>query len=116
MAELPTGTVTFLFTDVEGSTLLWESAPEAMQIAQALHDRLLRDAIGANDGVVIAEMGDGMAAAFPSARGAVRAALDTQLELGSGSWPPETGVLKVRMGLHTEEAELRDGRVSRTRP
>ena len=65
MAELPSGTVTFLFTDVEGSTLLWETSPEAMQIAQALHDRLLRDAIRSNDGVVIAEMGDGMAAAFP---------------------------------------------------
>ena len=110
MAELPSGTVTFLFTDVEGSTLLWETSPEAMQIAQALHDRLLRDAIHSNDGVVIAEMGDGMAAAFPSARGAVRAALDMQLALVSGSWPLETGALKVRMGLHTEEAELRDGR------
>ena len=108
-AELPSGTVTFLFTDIEGSTRLWENEPSAMARSLALHDEALRAAFERNGGVVFSTMGDGMAVAFSSVVGAARAALDAQQDLLAAAWPPETGVLKVRMGLHTDSAELRDG-------
>ena len=69
MTELPSGTVTFLFTDLEGSTRLWEEHPEAMPAALVRHDEIVRSAIEAHDGVVLSEMGDGMAAVFASAGG-----------------------------------------------
>ena len=80
--ELPTGTVTFLFTDIEGSTRLWEESPEAMRVALARHDAILEEAISAHGGVVFSRMGDGMAAAFTTARDAVGAALEAQQGLG----------------------------------
>ena len=106
MVELPTGTVTFLFTDLEGSTRLWEEHPEAMRAALARHDEILRGAIEQHGGVVFSEMGDGMAAAFASAGDALAAVLDAQLGLGSFEWG-ETGPLRARMGLHTGEGDLR---------
>lgn len=108
MAGLPTGTVTFLFTDVEGSTTLWERHPETMKAALARHDALLRNAIAANSGAVVKTTGDGFHAAFATADAAVRAAVDAQLDLARGPWA-ETGPLRVRMGLHTGSAEMRDG-------
>ncbi len=108
-AELPTGTVTFLFTDIEGSTRLWENEPDAMARSLALHNETLYAAFEHNGGVVFSTMGDGMAVAFPSAVGATRAVLEAQRALMVAAWPPETGVLKVRMGLHTDSAVLRDG-------
>src|SRR5215471_16991512 len=99
MARLP-GTVTFLFTDVEGSTRLWQEDEAAMRAALAHHDEILRSAIGGHGGVVFSTMGDGMAAAFANASDAVRAALDAQETLAA--------VLPVRMAVHTGEAELRD--------
>src|SRR5262245_30276826 len=81
MVELPTGTVTFLFTDIEGSTRLWEEHPDAMPAALVRHDEILRTAIDCHGGVVVSEMGDGMAAAFESAAGAVSAALAGQVAL-----------------------------------
>ena len=76
MTELPTGTVTFLFTDLEGSTRLWEEHPDAMQGALARHDEILRDAIAAHDGHIVKTTGDGVHAAFANAdeRGARRGA------------------------------------------
>jgi Adenylate and Guanylate cyclase catalytic domain len=106
--ELPTGTVTFLFTDLEGSTHLWEEHPVAMHAALARHDEILRDAIAAHDGHVVKQRGDGFHAAFASASGALLAARDAQLALGYESWG-ETGALRVRMGVHTCQAEVRDG-------
>src|SRR5262245_55070470 len=107
MRELPTGTVTFLFTDLEGSTRLWEEQhPDAMSAALDRHDEILRAAIEAHDGVVVSEMGDGMAAAFPSAPGAVHACLDAQLALAAESWPQPV-VLRARMGLHAGDGQLR---------
>ncbi len=106
MAELPTGTVTFLFTDIEGSTRLWEDHQDAMKDALARHDTILRGSVEANDGVVFSTMGDGVAAVFGSAPGAVRAVLDAQQRLGAESWG-DTGPLRVRMGLHTDEGRLR---------
>lgn len=107
MPPLPTGTVTFLFTDLEGSTRLWEAYPDAMAGAVADHDALLRDAIAASDGVLFSEMGDGVAAAFPSAADAIAAALEAQLRLASTEWP-DVGRLRARMGLHAGEGRVRD--------
>jgi predicted ATPase/class 3 adenylate cyclase len=106
MAELPSGTVTFLFTDLEGSTRLWEELPEAMSEALARHDEILRNAVDAHDGVVLSRMGDGIAAVFVSAPNAVAAAVGVQRRLGTEPWG-ETGPLRARMGLHTDEGRLR---------
>src|SRR5947207_3998731 len=108
MAELPTGTVTFLFTDLEGSTRLWEEHPDAMQGALARHDEILRDAIAANDGHIVKSTGDGVHAVFVEAIAAVCAARDAELALIAEPWG-DTGPLRVRMGLHTGPAELRAG-------
>jgi predicted ATPase/class 3 adenylate cyclase len=107
--ELPDGTVTFAFTDIEGSTRLWETEPAAMARSLVLHNQTFHAAFGHHGGVVFSTMGDGMAVAFSSAAAAVRAALEAQRALMAAPWPTETGVLKVRMGLHTDEAVLSDG-------
>ena len=103
-AELPDGTVTFAFTDIEGSTRLWETEPAAMARSLVLHNQTFHAAFGHHGGVVFSTMGDGMAVAFSSAVAATRAALEAQRALMAAPWPAETGVLKVRMGLHTDEA------------
>jgi predicted ATPase/class 3 adenylate cyclase len=108
VVELPSGTVTFLFTDLEGSTRLWEEHPDAMQGALERHDELLRDAVVTHDGVVVKGTGDGFHAAFATAHDAVDAAVDAQRGLTNETWG-DTGVLRVRMGIHTGEAQHRDG-------
>ncbi len=108
MAELPSGTVTFLFTDLEGSTRLWEDHPDAMQPALARHDAIVSDAIAAHDGHVVKATGDGFHAAFRTAQDALGAALDAQQALANEAWQ-ETGPLLVRMGVHTGETQERDG-------
>jgi predicted ATPase/class 3 adenylate cyclase len=105
---LPSGAVTFLFTDIEGSTRLWDERPEAMRVALARHDELLQRAIAEHGGYVFSTAGDGMAAAFQRSSDAVAAAVDAQLALGCEAWP-DGAALRVRMGLHTGEAEERDG-------
>src|SRR5262249_34963707 len=105
---LPIGTVTFLFTDLEGSTRLWEDHPDAMHDALARHDAILRDAVIAHHGDIVKTTGDGVHAVFTSARDGLDAAVDAQLALGRMDWG-EIGELRVRMGLLTGEAELRDG-------
>src|SRR6516164_6769913 len=94
------GIVTFLFTDIEGSTRLWQQDEEAMRPALSRHDEVLRQVIAEHDGVVFSSMGDGLAAAFPSASGAVRAALAAQGSLDAEVWPTATP-LRVRVGVHT---------------
>ena len=91
--------MTFLFTDIEGSTRRWETDAEAMQAALAAHDEVLRKAIETHGGFLFKHTGDGVCAAFSSPKAAVDAAVDAQRELE----------LPVRMGLATGEAELRDG-------
>ena len=108
MAALPSGTVTFLFTDIQGSTRLWERHPETMSLALRRHDTLVRDAIEACGGYVFKTVGDAFCAAFPSAAEAVAAAGAAQLSLVGEPWPDDA-VLRVRMGLHTGECEERDG-------
>jgi predicted ATPase/class 3 adenylate cyclase len=98
-AAAPSGVVTFLFTDVEGSTRRWEANAQAMRAALVVHDKVLRTAIEAYDGFLFSHTGDGFVAAFASPMSAVNAAIDAQRELG----------LPVRMGLATGEAERRDG-------
>jgi predicted ATPase/class 3 adenylate cyclase len=109
-AGLPAGTVTFLLTDIEGSTRLWEAVPEAMEEALERHNRLLAEVIGAHGGVVVTSRGEGdsVFAVFPSAVSAVEAAGVCQLALAAHPWP-EGAVLRVRMGLHTGEAHVREG-------
>jgi class 3 adenylate cyclase len=104
----PSGTVTFLFTDIEGSTHLWEAAPDAMRAALAWHDSILRDAIEADGGYVFATGGDGFAAAFARAGDALAAAEKARMALASEEWP-EGAPIRVRMALHTGEAAERDG-------
>jgi class 3 adenylate cyclase len=108
MTGRPSGTVTFLFTDIEGSTRLWQTHPEAMSEALERHDVVLRAAIAAADGYVFSTAGDAFAAAFDRAGAAVEAAIEAQRMLQSEQWP--VGVsLKARMGIHTGEAVERDG-------
>ncbi|MFN0089493.1 MAG: adenylate/guanylate cyclase domain-containing protein [Acidimicrobiales bacterium] len=108
MAARPTGTVTFLFTDIEQSTRLWEASPGEMERALGSHDQILRSSVHEAGGVVFATGGDGFAAAFNRAEHAVAAAVRAQRRLANEPWP--TGAaLRVRMGLHTGEAHERDG-------
>jgi predicted ATPase/class 3 adenylate cyclase len=100
--------VTFLFSDVEGSTRLWEAHGEAMRSALAVHDQIVREALESAGGLVFATGGDSFAAAFWRAGGAVAAALAAQRRLADQDWPGEVR-LRVRMGLHTGEADERDG-------
>jgi predicted ATPase/class 3 adenylate cyclase len=104
----PTGTVTFLFTDIEGSTTLWEQDSCAMQVALARHDDLLRSAIESNGGHVFKTVGDAFCCAFPTAPDALKAGLEAQRRLLSSEWE-ESGPLLVRMALHTGAAQERDG-------
>ncbi len=108
MNERPRGTVTFLFTDIEGSTRLWERHPTAMRSALAHHDALLREIVERHGGVVFKTVGDAVQAAFDTAPPAVAAALDAQRELGAEDWG-EIGALKVRAALHTGAADQHDG-------
>ena len=105
--DLPTGTVTFLLTDVESSTPRWDAEPEVMAAAMEQHDRLLCEAITKHGGVRPREQGEGdsIVGAFTRASDAVRAALDAQRALTEANWPTESP-LAVRMGIHTGEARL----------
>ena len=106
MVAPPTGTVTFLFTDIEGSTGLWEHYPAAMQAALARHDDILRNAIEGR-GYVFKTVGDAFCAAFPTASDALEAALEAQRGLHREEWG-QTGPLRVRMALHTGAAQETD--------
>ena len=108
MAELPTGTVTFLFTDVEGSTRLWEDDREGMRLGLARHDEILRATIESHGGYVFTTAGDSFAVAFGGASDGARAALEAQLALGAERWGTAEP-LRVRMAVHSGTAELRDG-------
>ena len=108
MTLLPTGTVTFLFTDVEGSTKLWERDPRAMSQALSRHDELLRNAVEAYGGFAFKTVGDAFYVAFSNAPQAVEAALDAQKSLLSEEWE-KACPLRVRIALNTGTAEERGG-------
>jgi predicted ATPase/class 3 adenylate cyclase len=105
---VPSGTVTFLFTDIQGSTRLWESYPQAMKTALARHDEVMGYHIRSHGGYVFKTVGDAFCAAFSSAVSALKAAAAIQLALRQESWPEGIEIL-VRMGMHSGQAELRDG-------
>src|SRR5215467_4451101 len=107
MHEAPTGTVTFLFTDIEGSTTRWEHHPEAMRTALARHDALLRQVITAHGGFIFKMVGDAVYAAFAVAADGVAAAVTAQQAVTAEQWG-EVGPLRVRMALHTGAAQSRD--------
>jgi class 3 adenylate cyclase len=108
--ELPTGTLTFLVTDMEGSSGPWETQPQAMRAAMDRHDMLLTAAFELYEGVVVRPRGEGdsLFAVFVRASDAVAAALAGQRALAADEWG-ELGPLRVCMALHTGEADLRDG-------
>jgi predicted ATPase/class 3 adenylate cyclase len=105
---MPTGTITFLFTDIEGSTRLWEEQTAPMKGDLARHDEILRRCIEGNGGNVFKTIGDAFCGAFSTAFDGLRAALDAQLALLAEKWKVLDGI-RVRMALHTGTAEERDG-------
>ncbi|MCB9177032.1 MAG: SUMF1/EgtB/PvdO family nonheme iron enzyme [Caldilineae bacterium] len=112
MTQLPTGTVTFLFTDIEGSTQRWDEHPDAMRAALERHDALMRQAVEASAGQVFKTVGDAFCAAFATAGAGLAAAIEAQRAIAAEVWsrfgegfPP----ILVRMGLHTGEATERGG-------
>jgi class 3 adenylate cyclase len=107
MPDMPTGTVTFLFTDIEGSTTLWEHHPDTMPTALARHDALLRSVITTHGGHVFKTVGDGVYAVFVDPADAVSAALAAQRALAAEEWG-EVAPLRVRMALHTGVAQYCD--------
>ncbi|MEZ5270267.1 MAG: winged helix-turn-helix domain-containing protein [Microthrixaceae bacterium] len=108
VTDSPTGTVTFLFSDIERSSAMWEQHPEQMALAIPRHDELLRSAIEIHRGTVFATGGDGVAAAFGRAADAVGAAEQIRRTLDAERWPTPVSI-RVRLGLHTGEALERNG-------
>jgi predicted ATPase/class 3 adenylate cyclase len=108
--SLPRGTVTFVFTDVEGSTRLYEQRPDAMREAMARHDAVVEQSVGANAGRLVRPRGEGDSrfAVFPRATDAAAAARDIQLALAAETWPTPLPI-RARIALHTGEADLREG-------
>jgi len=108
----PTGTVTFLFTDIEGSTQRWDEFPDAMRTALERHDSLMREAVADQGGYIFKTVGDAFCAAFATAGAGVAAAIEAQRVFASEDWSVfgnGFAPLLVRMGLHTGEATERDG-------
>ncbi|MGP6158942.1 MAG: adenylate/guanylate cyclase domain-containing protein, partial [Vulcanimicrobiaceae bacterium] len=105
---LPSGTVTFLFTDIEGSTRRWEAFPDAMRLALRRHDALLRAALERHEGYVFKTIGDAFCAAFQETEAALRGALAAQRALAREDWEA-VGGLRVRMALHAGTVDERDG-------
>src|SRR5215207_9939319 len=108
MPELPSGTVAFLFTDIEGSTKRWEADQRATFEAVQRHFTLVEEAISTHDGVLFKKIGDAVQAAFPTVPKAISAAIQAQIALRREDWG-ELGVLSVRMAIHAGEATPRDG-------
>src|SRR5262245_37075125 len=107
MSDLPTGTVTFVFTDIEGSTRLWEHEPQATRAALVRHDALVREAFHRHAEYIFMTAGDAFCAAFQAASDALAAACDAQLLLAKEPWA-EAARIKVRMALHTGLVDCRD--------
>lgn len=108
MTPIPSGTVTFLFTDVEGSTRRWEEHQAAMKDAMARHDVIVRTSIESEDGAVFTTVGDEFCSAFSSPNRALAAALHIQMVLNAEEWG-DVAPFRVRMALHTGNADERDG-------
>lgn len=107
MSELPAGTVTFLFSDIEGSTRLLQRLGDRWAEVIAAHNRIMREAFAATGGGEVDRQGDAFFAVFPRARHAIAAAASAQRQLAANEWP-EAVELRVRMGLHTGEPGVSD--------
>ena len=107
MSSAPTGTVTFLFSDIEGSTRLASEHPENWEVLRSRHHKILREAIESNNGYVFQVVGDAFCAAFPTAGDALCSAIRCQRDLNQEDWGKTP--LKVRMGIHTGKAEIQEG-------
>jgi predicted ATPase/class 3 adenylate cyclase len=105
--QLPSGTVTFLFTDIEGSTRLWELSESSMRAALIRHDAILNEVISRFNGAVFKTVGDAFCAAFSTAPEALFAAVEVQLAFAKESWPADAPI-RVRMALHTGVADMRN--------
>ena len=103
---LPSGTVTFLFTDIEGSTKLAREHREVWEASRARHHRILREAIEANQGYVFQVIGDAFCAGFHTAEDALRAAVKSQIDVHAETWGDTP--IEVRMGIHTGRAEIQE--------
>ncbi len=108
LRDLPVGTVTFLFTDIEGSTPLWDKNPRAMRKSLARHNVILEEGIEGQGGLAFKVIGDAFQSAFIAPEQAIKAAIAVQLALAVEDWG-ESGEIKVRMGIHMGKAEVRDG-------
>ncbi|MGI9576624.1 MAG: adenylate/guanylate cyclase domain-containing protein, partial [Microthrixaceae bacterium] len=97
---VPSGVVTFLFTDVVGSSSRWDSAAPEMGAAIRRHDELIGAAVSENSGHLVKSMGDGMMAAFADPADAVSGALAAQSAIATEEWPAELEGIRVRMGVH----------------
>ena len=106
---LPTGTVTFLFTDIEGSTKLWERVGDVFRAALSTHHALMRHEFRRSGGHEVKEAGDSFLVVFASVGDALACALACQRALEKQAWPEEIGSLRVRMALHTGDVELANG-------
>ncbi|HVA27920.1 MAG TPA: adenylate/guanylate cyclase domain-containing protein [Candidatus Baltobacteraceae bacterium] len=106
-SKVPTGTVTFLFSDIEGSTQRWDANRQAMQAAVRRHDALMRSAIETNGGYIFKTIGDAFCAAFRSSEEALAATVEAQRRISTEDWN-EVGGLRVRMAIHTGIADERD--------
>jgi class 3 adenylate cyclase len=107
MAKAPTGTVTFLLSDIADSTGLWDASPTHMAEAMLVHDRILREVLDRHDGLFIKHTGDGVCAAFSRVTAAAHTALDCRHSLEGQTWPARAP-LRVRIVLHTGECFERD--------
>jgi predicted ATPase/class 3 adenylate cyclase/Tfp pilus assembly protein PilF len=108
MPEQPSGTITFLFSDIEGSTRLWERNPEAMRAALLRYEAIVRQAIERNGGYVYEAAGDAIHAVFETAPPAAVAAIEVQRDLYAEEWPAQIVVLLARVALHSGEVEGRE--------
>ena len=105
--QIPTGTVTLMFTDIEGSTRMWEADPDAMTLGLRRHDEILRSTIEQAGGYIFKTVGDAFDAAFSTAEAGLAAAIAAQRALTAQDWPTK-GPILVRMALHTGACEERD--------
>ena len=108
--DLPTGTVTFLFTDIEGSTQLWERDEATARKVLVRHDQIIEGLVEENEGMLVRPRGEGDSrfAVFQHAPGAASSAAAIQRVFTTEAWPTDEP-LKIRMGLHTGHADLREG-------
>ncbi len=109
MSNISSDLVTFLFTDIEGSTRLSQDFPDTLQAALEKHHAILQNAIDSNNGFVFEIVGDAFCCAFENAEDAVKAAVDAQINLSNEKWPPESAwndaQIKIRIGIHSGTAE-----------